>query len=135
MIYVLDTTAFSALMRNEPEIISFMRQHPPGEIAAVQPVIAEIEYGIRRIDSGTKKHALLTNQRDRLLEVIQVLPWDRPASVHFGRIKTDLEQAGTPIDDFDIAIGAIALSHGAEVITANIAHFSRIKTLKCRHWK
>ena len=28
----------------------------------------------------------------------------------------------------------IVSSHGAEVITANLTHFSRIEGLRCRHW-
>ena len=39
-----------------------------------------------------------------------------------------------PVDDFDIAIGAIALSHDAEVVTANLPHFGRFEGLACRDW-
>ena len=38
------------------------------------------------------------------------------------------------IEDFDIAVAAIARVHGAEVITANLSHFTRIDGLSCRHW-
>lgn len=36
-------------------------------------------------------------------------------------------------DDFDIAIAAIALAHGAEVVTSNLAHFKRVDGLTSRH--
>ena len=135
MIFVLDTTSFSAAMRNEPEMVYFLSTHRPGEIMTVPPVVAEIEYGIQRIDSFSKKHALLSAQRERILTVISVLSWDPDSSIQFGRIKTELEKAGTPIDDFDIAIAAISISHGAEVITANLAHFKQITGVQSRHWK
>jgi len=135
MIFVLDTTSFSAAMRNEPEMVNFLSTHRPGEIMTVPPVVAEIEYGIQRIDPLSKKHALLSAQKERILRVISVLSWDPDSSIHFSRIKTELEKAGTPIDDFDIAIAAIAISHGAEVITANLAHFKRITGVQSRHWK
>ena len=135
MIFVLDTTSFSAAMRNEPEMVNFLSTHRPGEIMTVPPVVAEIEYGIQRIDPLSKKHALLSAQKERILRVISVLSWDPDSSIQFGRIKTELEKAGTPIDDFDIAIAAIAISHGAEVITANLAPFKRITGVQSRHWK
>ena len=53
--YVLDTTAFSEAMRNEHEIVQFMKARKPGEILTVPPVIAEIEYGIRRIDRQSNR--------------------------------------------------------------------------------
>jgi predicted nucleic acid-binding protein len=72
---------------------------------------AEIEYGIRRLDNSSRKYELLTAEKERLLLCIKVLPWDEKASVNFGIIKAQLEKSGTPIDDFDIAIAADAMSH------------------------
>jgi predicted nucleic acid-binding protein len=54
--------------------------------------------------------------------------------VRFGGIKATLERAGKLIDDFDIAVAAIALANGARVITANLPHFARAEGLSCRHW-
>ena len=51
-----------------------------------------------------------------------------------GGIKAALERAGQLIDDFDIAVAAIALAHGAQVITANLPHFARVKGLRSCHW-
>jgi len=135
MIYVLDTTAFSAALRFEPGIMSFLAKHKPGDVATVPPVIAEIEYGIRRLDPESRKAKLLADRKAELLKHIRVLDWTHEVSEHFGRFKAALEEAGTPVDDFDIAIAAVASAHGAEVITVNLAHFKRIKGLVCRHWE
>lgn len=135
MISVLDTTAFSAAMRHEPEIVSFLGERPPGAFAVVPPVVAEIEYGLRRLDRASHRLRLLTTQKERLLSVIPLLDWIPAASVQFGAIKAGLEAAGMIIEDFDIAVAAIARAHGAEVITANLTHFTRIVGLSCRHWR
>ena len=135
MISVLDTTAFSAAMRLEPEIVLFLGARPPGEFGVVPPVVAELEYGLQRLDSASRRYRLLRAQLGRLLSAIPLLEWFPAASVQFGAIKAGLERAGTPIDDFDIAVAAIARAHGAEVITANLAHFARIEGLVCRHWR
>lgn len=135
MISVLDTTAFSAAMRLESEIVSFLSTRPPGEFAVVPPVVAEIEYGLQRLDSASRRHRLLSTRKERLLSMLPLLEWIPAASVQFGAIKAGLERAGTPIDDFDIAVAAIARAHRAEVITANLTHFARIAGLSCRHWR
>ncbi len=135
MIFVLDTTAFSAAMRQEPELTSFLQRHRPGKISTVPPVIAEIEYGIHRFDPLSKRFKLLREQQERLLKLILVLPWNPESSVMFGKIKAELEKAGTPIDDFDVAIAAITIAHNAELVTANLVHFKRVEGLSSRHWE
>ena len=134
MRYVLDTTAFSGLMKRDAEILELIREYPPGDIVTVPPVVAEIQFGIERLSSSSKKYFLLKSEKDRLLSVIKVLPWSSEASNHFGKIKAHLEQVGKMIDDFDIAIGAIAIAHKFGVITANKGHFKRIKDLECKGW-
>ena len=135
MITVLDTTAFAAAMRNEPAIVAFLEARRPGAVATVPPVVAEIQYGIRRLEKGSRKRTLLEAERDRLLGALQVLPWTPESSARFGEVKAALEQAGEPIDDFDVAIAAIAQCHHAEVLTANLTHFRRIAGLTSRHWE
>ena len=78
---------------------------------------------------------LLTTQKERLLSAIPLLDWIPAASVEFGVVKAGLEAAGMIIEDFDIAVAAIARVHGAEVITANLTDFTRIDGLSCRHWR
>ena len=131
---VLDTSACAAAMRHDPEIETFLRSRAPGEIALAPPVVAEIEFGIQRLEAGTRKRILLHRELHRVLETLRVLEWTGESSVQFGAIKAQLERDGTPIDDMDIAIAAVAVSHGAEVVTANQTHFSRITTLTSRHW-
>ncbi|MBW2078517.1 MAG: type II toxin-antitoxin system VapC family toxin [Deltaproteobacteria bacterium] len=135
MRYVLDTTAFSAAMRREEAILDFFRAHRPKQIVTVPPVVAEIYYGIERLDHLARKYYLLKSELDRLLAIIDVLPWLFEASYNFGIIKADLETRGAVIADFDIAISAIAMAHECTVVTANLDHFSRIKRLNCRFWK
>ena len=131
---VLDTTAFSAAMRNEPAMAAFLKARPPGDIAVVPPVVAEIEYGIQRLEPGSRKRSLLSDRQTKLLSAIRVLDWTPQSSVRFGGIKAALEHLGQLIDDFDIAVAAIALAHNAQVITANLPHFARVEGLRCRNW-
>ena len=123
MKYLLDTTAFSAIMRRDEHLLTFLKQYRPGDIATVPPVVAEIHYGIKRLDNFSKKYLLLQSERDRLLSINKVLPWLPESSENFGSIKADLESQGKIIDDFDIAIAAIAISHKYGIITVKMDNF------------
>jgi predicted nucleic acid-binding protein len=131
---VLDTSACAAVMRHDSEIEALLRSRSPGDVALVPPVVAEIEYGIHRLPASTRKRELLERELSRLLQTIRVLEWTATSSTEFGEIKSQLERDGTPIDDMDVAIAAVAMSHGAEVVTANLVHFARINGLTARHW-
>lgn len=135
MIHVLDTTALSAAMRYEASLMDFLKSLRPGEVATAPPAVAEIEYGIARLQDGSRKRELLEAERTRLLETIAVLEWTPNASSSFGRMKAHLERSGELIDDFDLAIAAVAAAHGATVVTANLVHFTRIPELAVRHWR
>jgi len=134
MRYVLDTTAFSAVMRRDSALLTLIKGYKPNDIVTVPPVIAEIHYGIKRLKNASKKVLLLKAERDRLLSIINVLPWQSEASKKYGEIKADLERRGKIIDDFDIAIAAIAMSHACGVLTANLKHFERIKDIETKSW-
>ena len=75
MRYVLDTTAFSAAMKRDTALLQLLKNYRPGDILTVPPVVAEIQYGIERLDRSSKKFLLLKSERDRLLSIINVLPW------------------------------------------------------------
>jgi tRNA(fMet)-specific endonuclease VapC len=134
MRFVLDTTAFSAAMRRDSALMKLFKKCRPGDIVTVPPVVAEIQYGLERLDKASRKFNLLKTERDKWLSVIAVLPWSNEASKRFGEIKADLERLGRLIEDFDIAIAAIAMAHKCSILTANLGHFQRIKQLKSKSW-
>ena len=134
MRFVLDTSAFSAAMRREPKLTAHLKNLKPGDVVTVPPVVAEIQYGLERLDNLSRKFQLLNHEKERWLSVIKVLPWTPEASVHFGEHKATLEKKGQLIDDFDIAIGAIALAYDCGVITNNVQHFKRIHNLEVQTW-
>lgn len=48
--------------------------------------------------------------------------------------KARLQKDGKVIDDFDLLIGATAVSFDLIMVTNNINHFNRIKHLKLEDW-
>jgi len=65
-----------------------------------------------------------------ILSEIPVLGFDENYYSEYGKLSSYLENRGTPIGKFDELIAAIALFHGAKVITNNTKDFSRVPMLE-----
>jgi tRNA(fMet)-specific endonuclease VapC len=63
------------------------------------------------------------------------LPFDEAAADEFGRIRADLELAGTPIGPYDMQIAAIAIAHDLILVTHNSKEFGRVSNLKIEDWE
>ena len=53
----------------------------------------------------------------------------------YGVLKSQLEQSGMRIDDFDLLIGATALQHRMTLVTHNIKHLARIPQIQIEDWE
>ena len=67
---------------------------------------------------------------DEILNIIPVLDFNSDYYEQYGYLSAFLERKGTPIGMFDELIAAIALYHGAQVVTNNISDFSRVPNLE-----
>lgn len=127
---MLDTNIVSELARN-PQGIVFDRIKAGGADAISVSVItaAELRFGCAK-----KGSPRLAAQIDAILLGLQILPFDVPADVEYGRIRSELERAGTPIGPNNLLIGAHASALGAVLVTANDAEFRRIRNLQVENW-
>lgn len=71
---------------------------------------------------------------DSLLEIIPVLPLDRPADAHYAAIRAGLEAAGQTIGSNDLLIAAQAIALNLTLVTGNSREFSRIRGLTIENW-
>jgi tRNA(fMet)-specific endonuclease VapC len=131
--YVLDTNAVSALMKGSPNVISRLSQVPRRDVGMPQPVLAEIEYGLARLDRSKRKEAL-RSRFELLKSEIQRVDWSDEISEAFGKIKAALEKKGERIEDFDAAVAAHAAAHGSVLVTANMKHMARVTGLEVEDW-
>ena len=131
---VLDTTAVSDIMHRKPEALDRLRDLKPRDVILSAPVLAEIRFGLERLDPRSRRRQLLEVELQRLHDVIGWADWDQESAGLFGSIKSDLQARGKPIDDMDLVIASIALSLGAAVATSNVRHFERIPGLSIEVW-
>ena len=133
MKYILDTNVVAALMKGEPTVVSRLRATAKTDVALPQPVAAEVAFGLARLPRS-KRRDHLERAWQALAAEIPRLSWTDDVSEAFGRIKSTLERSGRPIDDFDIAIAAHAVTEGASLVTFNTRHMERVPALSLEDW-
>ena len=127
---MLDTNIVSELARNpQGRVSERIAEVGPEAICTSIVVAAELRFGCAK-----KGSAKLTAQIKAILESIPVLALDVPADAEYGRIRDELESAGTPIGPNDMLIAAHALALGAVIVTANVGEFGRVRGLSVENW-
>lgn len=133
MRYVLDTNVVSHAMKGAAGVLARMRRAGRSEIGLPQPVVAELAYGIARLPRSRRKE-LLKERLEWLCAELPRVVWTDAVSESFAQIKAGLERRGERIEDFDLAIAAHALAHGAVLVTADRRHMPRIPGLVVEDW-
>ncbi len=95
-----------------------------------QIVKAELHYGAYRSRRARENLKLL---RD-FLRQFSSLPFDDRAVKIYGRIRRELERSGQSIGPYDLIIAAVAIGHGAILVTHNTKEFRRVRDLRLEDW-
>ncbi len=131
--YLLDTNILSDLLKNPQgkvaQKISSLPAADRDSLATSIVVAAELRYGAAK--SGS---TILAERVDQFLQALDILPLEPEADRHYGRIRAELEKAGTPIGANDLLIAAQVLAIGAVLITDNLREFKRVKGLQVENW-
>ena len=125
---ILDSDHWVALLRGRLDLRG--RVAADEELAMSAISVGELVYGVGR--SARPGERLL--ELDTLLAGVTVLPYDEQAARHFGSLKVALERRGERLDDADLQIAAIALSHTVPLVTHNSRHFDRVPGLSLEDW-
>ncbi len=124
MKYLLDTDVLIYHIRGKEKIQTSVLQEG---VAISIITYAELLYGSEKSQNPQKTRAAVEFVLQTLS--IDVLPLEKDSVSRYAIIKSNLEKLGTPLDDFDLLIGATALRYGLTLITNNRKHFSRIPDL------
>lgn len=118
---LVDTSAYSAFMRGNPDVVSATRR--ADEIVLTPVVLAELRAGFLRGRWKAKNEMELSSFLDSP-KVITV-PIDEESAERYAVIIASLWEAGTPVPTNDIWIAASAMQHGLRVLTTD-AHYRLI---------
>jgi len=128
--YILDTDTCIYWLKGKEEVRRKVEQIGVDNLRITIITLAELKYGAF---NSQKVRENLKNINDFLAKV-KVLHLDEDAAERFGKIKAGLRRTGQLIEDFDILISSIVLSHGGVLVTNNTEHFKRISELRHENW-
>lgn len=131
MRYMLDTNICIYAIKHKPEQVFIrLQEHEPSEVCISSVTYAELVHGVEKSNAKEKNRVALA----LLLANIEIMDFDSMAAESYGRIRADLENAGTPIGPLDMLIAGHAKSLGYTLVTNNTREFERVKELKIENW-
>ncbi len=130
MRYLLDTDILIHIARRKSPAESRLARLRPGDAAMSVVTYLELIYGALKSQRPRENLA----QVEGLRALIPVLALEADAAMHYGRVRAELEQKGTPIGAFDMLIAAHALALGLTLVTNNTREFRRVPGLRLENW-
>ena len=91
--------------------------------------LAELKFGVENSNRPEQNRVTL----EKFLSGIQILPIINTLDV-YAKEKSRLQKAGSIIDDFDLLIGAAAITYNLILVTNNSRHFTRLSNLSLENW-
>lgn len=127
--YLLDTCICVFLFRQKYGIAEKLSKLNPEQCYISEITIAELKYGAYKSNRVDENLRLI----DEFVAVVNVVPFAESIDV-FAKEKVRLTSQGTPMDDFDLLIGAAAVQQDLILVTDNVRHFKNIQGLTIENW-
>ena len=128
--YLLDTNICVFCMRGMFELNRKIALAGIGNCYLSEITVAELYYGAENSNNPKKT----MRQTEEFISLFRILPFSE--SLHtYGREMAYLKSVGRKIENFDMAIGSIALQHQMVLVTDNINHLGRIRGIVIENWK
>jgi tRNA(fMet)-specific endonuclease VapC len=91
--------------------------------------IAELKFGVENSDYKEKNKKSI----DALAKRFTIIPIFNSLDI-YAKEKARLRKKGQQLDDFDLLIGATAISNNFVLVTRNVADFSRMERIVIENW-
>ena len=128
--YMLDTDIVIYTLKNRPARVREVFKRHSGQMAISAVTLGELIYGAERSSQAERNLKDIEGMTARL----EVLPFDELAALHFGQVRAELAQAGTPIGPYDLMIAGHARASGLVLVSNNIDEFKRVPGLRIENW-
>lgn len=100
------------------------------KIGICTPVLGEIAGGLNHSDSREASWEIARRRLGKLL----CWPYEKPASLEYGRIVAELKRLGRPMQQIDIQIAAIAFTLGNCTVVTGDSDLAAIPGLSIENW-
>lgn len=127
--YLLDTNICIFFFKGRYEIDKKIESAGLENCFISEITLAELKFGSEN-SGNPAKHRKIVNEFQRNF---QILPIFNCLDI-YAKEKTRLRKQGTPIDEFDLLIGATAIENDLVLVTNNTKHFVRLDSIKLEDW-
>ena len=133
MIWLLDTNAFSDLMREHPAFDKHLANLTETDLVSICPVVrGEILFGLEKLDPG-KKRLELETKAAQFFSILHCEPITPTSADHYAKVKIARQKRGLALDENDLWIAACALALRATLVSRD-GDFAQIDGLTVEDW-
>jgi len=127
--YLLDTNICVYFLKGLYNLHKKIEKEEVGNCFISEITVAELKFGAENSDSRDKNRKTV----DEFVNKFAVIPIFNSLDI-YAREKARLRKKGMPLDDFDLLIGATAISNNLILVTRNISDFERLKGIEIENW-
>ena len=127
--YLLDTNICIYYIKGQYNLKEKFEEVDPENCYISEITLAELMYGVECSDKKDKNQKAL----DDFLSGIKVIPIFHSLDF-YAKEKARLKKSGKILDDFDLLIGAAAVTQGMILVTNNTNHFIRLTGIELENW-
>ena len=127
---MLDTNICIFAMNDNPIVCSRFAAEQPFGLSISAITEAELWFGVENSAFWERNEKKLRF----FLMAVETLPFDTLAAAEYGRVRSALKRAGTPIGERDIFIASHAKALGLTLITNNTREFQHVEGLAIEDW-
>jgi tRNA(fMet)-specific endonuclease VapC len=133
MIYLLDTNAFSDLIREHPKVDQRLSSVDPTDQVLTSPIVrGELLFGIERMAPGRRRKEVEAKAAVLFGRILCDLMVPQVADT-YALLKVQLERVGLPLEENDLWIAATAITLGAVLVTRD-GDMARVPGLSVEDW-
>ena len=103
----------------------------PDEIGVSTVTVYELFVGIERFRDPPAQHTKV----ERFLAPLHIVNFDGEAARHAGKVRAQLERAGSLIGAYDLLLAGHALALDVTLVTRNTGEFARVRGLRTEDWE
>jgi len=127
--YLIDTNICIYFIKGKYNLKKKFEKIDPDNCFISEITLAELKFSVENSEKKEKNQKTLYN----FLAGVKIVPIFHSLDL-YAKQKTQLRKTGTPIDDFDLLIGATSVTHNLVMVTNNTNHFKRIKNIVLEDW-
>ena len=128
--FLIDTDILIYSLKNNETVNKNLKLHSNSPMVISVITQGELLYGAYK----SKQKIANLGKVHQIADIFPVIEISTSIIDTFAHLKEDLSQKGITIDDFDLLIGATALSMNFSMVTNNEKHYKKIPDLDVVNW-